>query len=72
MEVFSKRLREERKAAGLSQRELAEKLGISQSTYKGYEFMGTSTGRQPSLEIVCKIAEVLGVSVDYLLGLKEI
>ena len=72
MDIFSIRLREERKALGLSQKAMAEKLCVALSTYKSYELIGTPTGRQPSLETVRKIARILGVSVDYLLGLKEI
>ena len=72
MDIFSIRLREEREGSGLSRNEMAKKLGVALSTYKSYELIGTPTGRQPSLETVRKIARILGVSVDYLLGLKEI
>jgi transcriptional regulator with XRE-family HTH domain len=49
---------------GLSQTELAEKLGITQSTYAGWE--RRTTALKP--EYISKIAAVLNVSVDFLLG----
>ena len=39
-------------------------LNISYSTYKGYE----SQGREPKYETLCKIADLLQVSTDDLLG----
>ena len=56
-------LRELRKQRGLTMKELGEKIGVSESTISLYE-----TGRRsPSYEILLKIAEYFGVSVDYLL-----
>jgi transcriptional regulator with XRE-family HTH domain len=49
---------------GLSQMQLAEKLGITQSTYAGWE--RRTTALKP--EYISKIALALSVSVDYLLG----
>lgn len=68
MNVFSERLRYERKQQGLSQRQMAEKLGITQGTYKGYELVGSENGREPSMEMICRIADLLQVSIDYLFG----
>ena len=56
-----RKLRKERK---LTQKELAEKLGIGESTYCGYE----NFSREPSYELLIKIADFFGVSLDYLLG----
>ena len=39
-------------------------LNISYSTYKGYE----SQGREPKYETLCRIADLLKVSTDDLLG----
>lgn len=39
-------------------------LNISYSTYKGYE----SQGREPKYETLCRIADLLQVSTDDLLG----
>ena len=51
----------------LTQRQMAEKLGISQPSYIRYE-NGTS---EPTMENLVKIADILDVSIDYMLGRKE-
>ncbi len=67
MKVFRENLRELRIASGLTQREVAEKLGISQPSYIRYE-IGTA---EPTLENLGKLADLFDVSVDSLLGRKE-
>ncbi len=67
MKIFQKRLKEMRLMCRLTQREMAERLGISQPSYIRYE-NGSS---EPTLENLAKISEILDVSVDYLLGKKE-
>jgi len=64
MNIFVVRLREVREKRGLSQKELAELTGGHVSNLSYYE----SGRRIPSLELFVKIARVLGVSTDYLLG----
>lgn len=64
---FGKRLKELREKNNLTQKELAEKLGINAVTYLHYE----KEQRQPSLELIADISVFYGVSVDYLLGLKD-
>ena len=64
--MFSKRIKEERERLGLTQKEVAEKLGILLSTYQGYESIKTRH-REPDLEMTGKIADVLGVTTDYLI-----
>jgi transcriptional regulator with XRE-family HTH domain len=67
MNELSVKLRELREKNELSQRELSKKLGLSQSTIGMYE-----TGkREPNTEILTKIADFYGVSVDYLLDRDE-
>ena len=56
------RMKELRERAGLSQYELAPKLGLKQSTYANYEIEKT----QPTIEMLMKIADFYGVSLDYL------
>jgi len=56
-----KKLRDE---IGISQAELAKKLGLKQKTYCNYE-NGTT---EPTLETLIKLADYYGVSVDYLIG----
>ena len=67
MEIFRERLKNERKAAGYTQADMAERLGIKQPSYIRYE-NGTS---EPSLETLCQLADIFDVSVDYLLGRAE-
>ena len=67
MDTFSKRLREERKSKGYTQRQIAEMLGISQSAYKGYELIGEKNGREPSIDMIRKIATTLNTTTDYLI-----
>lgn len=63
--VFRDRLKEKRLAAGMTQAELAEKVGVSARTIQNYE-MGTRKPR--NLEVIQKIAEALRTTPDYLLG----
>ena len=60
-----KRIRELRVDRRLTQREMAELLQISRSTYSGYE-RGTS---DIPLEVICGIADLHHTSLDYLAGL---
>lgn len=56
-----KELREER---GMKQAQIAIILGVKQNTYSNWE-NGT---RNPSLEMLVKIADYYKTSTDYLLG----
>lgn len=67
MKIFSKRLKEQRKAAGLTQQQMATELGIRQQSYNRYE----NDSSEPNLETVVKIAKLLDVTADFLLGLSE-
>lgn len=66
-DVFSSRLRQIRTDRGLSQTELAEKVGVSKTSLSAYE----SGSKKPSYEIVAKIAKACGTSMDWLCGLDE-
>lgn len=68
MEIFQRRLKEERLVNGFTQRDMAERLNITQPSYIRYE----NGKAEPSLENLLKIAEIFDVSVDYLLGRAEI
>ena len=61
---FSERLKNLRKQANFTQVEVAEKLGVSQPAYASWE-RGV---KKPTQENLVKIAQVLNVSVDYLVG----
>ncbi|MFI3211482.1 MAG: helix-turn-helix transcriptional regulator [Peptostreptococcaceae bacterium] len=64
---FSYMLRIEREKLGITQKQMSEKLNLPPTTYNGYE-----TGkRSPHLDIVRDIAEVLNISVDYLLSIDQ-
>ncbi|MDD3230732.1 MAG: XRE family transcriptional regulator [Clostridia bacterium] len=57
------RLKELREAKKLSQVKLGIMLSVAQETISGYEI-----GRaQPSVDMLVKLADVLGASVDYIL-----
>jgi transcriptional regulator with XRE-family HTH domain len=64
MEIMAKRLTELRNAKGLAQKDIAEYLGITKSAYGFYE----QNRREPSPEIIKKLADYFDVSADYLLG----
>jgi len=61
---FSERLKRVREDKGLTMPQLADNLGISKQAINGFE-KGTSN---PSLDILCKLANLFDISVDYLLG----
>ena len=50
----------------VTQKDLARKLNIAPTTLNGY----ISNKREPDLETLKKIAQALGVTVDYLLGVE--
>lgn len=61
--VFGKRLAQIRKDRGLSQTQLAEKLGVSQTMVAYYEKQSPS----PAVDVAQKCAEVLGVPLAALI-----
>lgn len=61
---FGTRIRQLRSEMGMSQVEFAEKLGLSKQILSLYE----AGKRSPKIAQVKKFAEILKVSVDYLLG----
>ena len=65
--VFPIRLIELRKEKGLTQGELADKIGISRQSVTLYE----REARIPDIEVLAKIASYFGVSADYLIGLED-
>lgn len=65
--VIGMRIKELRIDAGLSQRELGEKLGFCNQSVSFWE----SGQREPSLDIVLQLAEFFGTSPNYLLGFSE-
>lgn len=64
MADFPARLRELRKKHGISQRELANAIGMSTVGIQNYELQT----RKPSAETIVLIADYFDVSLDYLMG----
>ncbi len=64
---FGERLVTARQELGLTQAQLADKLGITQQSYAGWERRDTAL--KP--EHLVKLSAVLEVSVEYLLGQEE-
>lgn len=62
--TIADKIKKARKAAGLKQKELADKLGVSPQMISQYE----NSGRIPKYETLCKIANAIGVPEEYLLG----
>ena len=65
---FQERLKKRRIAAGLTQVELANKVGVSTRTIQNYE---SGFRKVNNIEIARKLAEVLGTDVDELLDTGE-
>lgn len=64
---FSNRLKELRTQAGLTQLQLAQRLGITKSVISFYEL----SERAPSPDVLIRLAKIFHVSTDYLLGLDK-
>lgn len=62
--IFRERLRLLREERGISQREVAENIGVTEVGYQNYE-VGR---RKPNFDALYSIANFFGVSLDYLFG----
>lgn len=60
-------IRKARKAVDLTMKELGEKVGVAESTISQYE----NGKRQPDNTMLLQLAEALGTTVDYLLGVEK-
>jgi len=65
---FKKILRELRKERNFTQKQLAEKIGVTETSIRGWE----NNGCQPCYEILCQLANFFEVTVGQLLGIEEI
>lgn len=65
--ILGQRLKELREEHSLTQRQLADELGINSVTYLHYE----KSQREPPIALLVEFAKYFDVSVDYLLGLKD-
>ncbi len=65
MVTFGDRIRDLRKANKWTQQELANKLELDRTTISKWE---RTDGSEPDNATLAKIADIFGVSTDYLLG----
>ena len=65
--LFGERLRELRLEKNLTQKQLGDIFNVNRVTIVDWEIRG----KQPSYEILCKLAKFFEVSSDYLLGLED-
>ncbi len=65
---FSETMSALRRSRGLSQRQAAADLNISQALLSHYE----NGAREPGLDFVCRACRYYGVSADYLLGITDV
>ena len=66
IEGLPEKLRELRSKYGLTQKQVADRIGVSPSIVSGYE-----TGeRTPSTEVLLSLSRMYHTSTDYLLGRK--
>ena len=63
--MLHEQIRRLRTARGITQVELAHRLGVSKQSVSNWE----NDNIQPSIEMLVKLAQTLAVSTDYLLGL---
>ena len=62
--MFENRIKELRKEKGLTQQELADRIGASKSAISMYE----KGNRRPSFDIADALSDFFGVSIGYLSG----
>ena len=62
--MFNQRLREMRMKREITQQRMSELLNIALRSYQCYE----GGDRNPSFDTLINIADILDVSIDYLLG----
>ena len=62
--TFSARLVQLRKSRGITQRQLANELGISELAVQHYE----AQRRKPAYDILLALADFFDISLDYLVG----
>lgn len=67
MKIIQMRLREAIRQSGLSQKNIANAVGISPPTVSKYMKLNIF----PALDTLAKICKLLDVSSDYILGIKE-
>ncbi len=64
---FGNKLKQLRLQAGFTQKQLADKLGVTKSVVSYYELQE----RYPSPDTLIKLCRIFGVTADYLLGIQS-
>lgn len=64
---FAKMLKEIRTEKGITQMQLAAELNVTDAAVRGWE----NREREPSYEILCKLAKIFDITVGQLLGVEE-
>lgn len=67
-DVLNEKIKALRLAGNYSQVDIAEKLSVTKQTISNWE----NNNIQPSIDMLIKIADLFGVSTDYLLGRDEV
>lgn len=67
LQIFSNRLKELRSYKKITQKEFAEKIGITAAALSSYE----NNGKNPSIAVVKRISEEFDVSIDWLCGFSD-
>ena len=62
--MFNTRLNQIRKSKCITAQQMADLLYINIRSYRAYE----SANRMPNLHMLVRIADILDVSIDYLMG----
>ena len=65
--LLAEKIKTIREQLGMTQAELARKLGLTRSSINGWE-MGLSV---PSTQYIVELAKLFNVSTDYLLGMEQ-
>lgn len=61
--MFGERLNQVRKSRGITAQQMADQLFVTLRSYRAYE----SSTRCPHIKMLVRIADILDVSIDYLL-----
>ena len=65
--MLEKRIRQLRLERGINQKELGNAVGVSKQSVSNWE----NGNIMPSIDLLIRLADVFGVSTDYLLGREE-
>lgn len=67
MEYFGMKLKALRQERGITQKQLADSMGLVTASISSYE----TGGNYPSAEVIIKLCKFFNVSSDYMLGLND-